>query len=189
MLRRLSPCRPMPRLQRVVLRIVLMTACATAILTVATAIPAQAQTTASPSATSPNDDIATLHWLAGCWAQRAPGRLTEEQWMAPAGGTMVGMSRMVVRDTTRSWEFLRIARVADRLAYVATPSGQAETVFPLVTLSDTLVAFENPRHDFPQRIVYRRAGADSLVATISGTVNGRTRGSAFPMARSRCGGA
>lgn len=166
-----------------------MTACATAILAIATATPALAQTAASPSATSPNDDIATLQWLAGCWAQRAPGRLTEEQWMAPAGGTMVGMSRTVVRDTTRSWEFLRIARVADRLAYVATPSGQAETVFPLVTLSDTLVAFENPRHDFPQRIVYRRASADSVVATISGTVNGRTRGSAFPMARSRCGGA
>ncbi len=107
--------------------------------------------------------------------------------MAPSGGTMIGMSRTVVRDTTRSWEYLRIARVGDRLAYIATPSGQAETTFPLVAASDTLAAFENPQHDFPQRIAYRRVGADSLVATISGTINGRARASSFPMARSRCG--
>lgn len=108
--------------------------------------------------------------------------------MAPRGGTMVGISRTVVRDTTRSWEFLRIAHHGDRLAYVATPSGQAETVFPVVSITDTVVTFENPQHDFPQRISYRRIRADSVVAMISGTVNGRTRGSSFPMVRTRCTG-
>ncbi|WP_197526004.1 DUF6265 family protein [Gemmatimonas aurantiaca] len=143
---------------------------------------------AQPPAALPSDPV-RLQWLAGCWAQRAPGRLIEEQWMVPQGGVMIGMSRTVVRDTARSWEFLRIAKTGDRLAYIATPSGQAETTFPLVALSDTLVTFENPQHDFPQRISYRRIRSDSVVATISGTVNGRARASSFPMVRSRCVGA
>lgn len=59
---------------------------------------------AQPPAALPSDPV-RLQWLAGCWAQRAPGRLIEEQWMVPQGGVMIGMSRTVVRDTARSWEF------------------------------------------------------------------------------------
>jgi hypothetical protein len=42
-------------------------------------------------------------WLAGCWAAVSPdGRnAAEEQWMAPRGGLMVGMSRTVRDGTAR----------------------------------------------------------------------------------------
>ena len=39
--------------------------------------------------------------------------------------------------------------------------------------SDTLVVFENPTHDFPQRIIYWKDGND-LRARIEGTMNGKT---------------
>lgn len=100
---------------------------------------------------------------------------------------MVGGARTVVGGVARSFEHLRIRADGTRLVYVAIPSGQRETAFPSTHLSDTLVVFENPEHDFPQRIAYRRAGADSVVARVEGPApGGGTRGFNVPMARTGC---
>jgi hypothetical protein len=40
----------------------------------------------------------------------------------------------------------------------------------VVALGDGVLRVENPDHDFPQRIEYRTAGADSLVASVYGRV-------------------
>jgi hypothetical protein len=50
--------------------------------------------------------------------------------------------------------------------YLAQPGGRAPVQFRLTARTRTGATFENPAHDFPQRIVYRRSG-DSMVATIS----------------------
>lgn len=133
------------------------------------------------------DATAPVAWLAGCWELRTATRVTQEQWMAPLGNSMMGMSRTVAGGALREWESLRIVPMGGTLSYVATPSGQKETVFSAKTVSDTLVAFENPTHDFPQRIAYRRVGADSMVARISGMTNGKERGVDFGMRRVGCG--
>jgi len=65
-------------------------------------------------------------------------------------------------------------------------SAVTDADFEAKTTSDTMVVFENPAHDFPQRIIYRRRGTDSLLARIEGTVNGQTRAIDFPSARTRC---
>jgi hypothetical protein len=70
--------------------------------------------------------------------------------------------------------------------YHAQPSGQGSADFEAQDVSDTLVTFENAKHDFPQRIVYRRHGRDSLIARIEGVRNGRVRGIDFPYARVAC---
>ena len=53
-------------------------------------------------------------------------------------------------------------------------------------VSDSAVIFENPAHDFPQRIIYRRRGADSLLARVEGMRGGRLRGLDFPYRRVPC---
>jgi Domain of unknown function (DUF6265) len=151
------------------------------IMLVGSAVPAAAR------AQSP-DDPARLGWLAGCWELRTATRVTHEQWMAPLGGSLLGMSRTVAGGVVREFEYLRIARIADTLSYVATPSGQRETRFAMTQLSDTAVTFANPAHDFPQQIEYRRRGADSLVATISGMTSAGRRAVPFPMRRIACTG-
>ena len=45
--------------------------------------------------------------------------------------------------------------------------------------------FENPAHDFPQRVIYKRDG-DKLNARIEGTKDGKTRGIDFPYTRIAC---
>ncbi len=132
-------------------------------------------------------ELNRLSWLAGCWELSTPSRVTQEQWMAPQGGLMLGMSRTVARDTAREYEFLRIEVRNGVPTYVAQPSGQAMAAFAATSVSDTAVIFANPAHDFPQRISYRKRGADSLIARIEGERSGQVRGIDFPMGRVRCG--
>lgn len=146
---------------------------------------AQAQT---QTQTAPLDALAPAAWLGGCWELSARGRVTHEQWMIPRGGLMTGMSRTVVRDTAREYEYLRLQVQSGRVVYVAHPSGQQETTFPASMLSDTLLVFNNPSHDFPQQISYRKVSRDSIVARIEGTQGGQVRGINFPMHRVRCAG-
>lgn len=134
------------------------------------------------------DPLAPLAWMAGCWELRAPTRLVREQWMAPAGGVMLGMSRTLVRGAAREFEFLRIVLRDSTPTYLAQPGGGAPTAFAAVLVSDTAVLFANPAHDFPQRIGYRPVGRDSLVAHIEGTAGERRRRMEFPMQRVGCGG-
>ncbi len=119
---------------------------------------------AAPAATAPND----LSWLSGDWVAATGERWTEEHWSQPRAGEMMGYSRSGRGGTARDFEFLRIAADADgTLAYFAQPQGRAPTRFKLTSSSATEAIFENPTHDYPTRIVYRRNGT-TLTATISG---------------------
>lgn len=136
--------------------------------------------------TPPGTPIGKVAWLAGCWERRAGSRLVEEQWMAPRGGMMLGMGRTVRGDTLVEYEQLRIYERDGKLVYAANPSGQSPAEFVSTTLNDSAVVFENPGHDFPQRVVYRRLGGDSLAASVEGTSHGKQRVVSFPYERSVC---
>lgn len=131
-------------------------------------------------------DLGAASWLGGCWEMRRGPSVTQEMWMAPSGGAMLGVSRNVVRDTVREWEHLMLGPTPSGLAYVAKPARQAETAFAATQISDSLLVFENPQHDFPQRILYRRRGADSVIARIEGPRGGQMRGIDLPYARIAC---
>ena len=96
---------------------------------------------------------------------------------------MLGASRTTVNGQVREFEQLRLAWHGDTLVYTALPSGQQETSFRATVVAETGFTAENPAHDFPQRISYRKRGADSLVARIEGG----NRGIDFPMRRVACG--
>lgn len=117
--------------------------------------------------------IADLAWLAGSWTGESGGMQMEEHWTKPKGNTMVGMHRDVGKGRTLLFEFLRIEQRGDQIVYLSMPNGRSPaTAFPLKELSGTRVVFENPAHDFPQRIIYWKDGSD-LRARIEGTQNGK----------------
>jgi Domain of unknown function (DUF6265) len=132
--------------------------------------------------------LAGAAWLAGCWTldDAEPG--STEQWMVPAGGTMLGMARTIKNGRMVAHEFLQIRERADgSLIYIARPSGQAEAQFPLSQRAEGELQFENLAHDFPQRIIYRRQSGERLLARIEGRrANGEARTVDFPMRRGDC---
>ncbi len=141
------------------------------------------------SPTIPDGSIDSLGWMAGCWEGFfLNGRTVSEQWMKPAGNVMMGMSRTVRDGKTTEYEFIRLEQSEDgAIRYIARPSNQAEAAFTLVLLQGRKAVFENPQHDFPQRIIYERISGDSLVARIEGTINGKQRWADFPYRRTSCG--
>jgi hypothetical protein len=114
--------------------------------------------------------LADVSWIAGDW-QTAPGGRAqiEEHWTSVAGGSMMGMGRTVAGDKTVEFEYLRIEQRADGVYYVAHPKARCPgTDFKLTKFSATEAVFENPQHDFPKRVIYRKTGDDSLTASIDG---------------------
>lgn len=121
---------------------------------------------AAPAAT-PAATIDDLGWMAGSWAQEADGRWTEEYWSAPRGGVMLGASRSGRDGALREFEFLRLQAGEDGVpAYIAQPGGQAPVAFRLTQHDAMSATFDNPAHDYPQRLRYARTG-DVMTATIS----------------------
>ena len=128
---------------------------------------------ASLTAQAPKLSIADLSWLAGSWAGEAKGIRMEEHWTSPSGNSMVGLHRDVGKGRTLLFEFLRIEQQGDQIVYLSMPNGRSPaTPFPLKEAFGTRVVFENPKHDFPQRIIYWKDGND-LRARIEGTMNGK----------------
>ncbi len=110
--------------------------------------------------------INDLGWLSGAWKMEANGRLIEEHWTTPAGGAMLGVSRTIKGGKMVEFEFLRIEQRDGTLAYVAQPQGRAPTEFRLESSTPNDVVFANLKHDFPQRIRYRRNADGSVTARI-----------------------
>jgi hypothetical protein len=82
---------------------------------------------------------------------------------------MLGMSRTVAGDKTVEFEYLRIEQRPDAIYYVAHPKARCPgTDFKLTRLSAQEALFENPEHDFPKRIIYRKNADGSLTASIDG---------------------
>ena len=142
--------------------------------------------TTSPLAAQ-RSQVSSLSWLAGCWQMRSGGATIEEQWMGPRANSMMGMGRTTRGDSVVSAEFVRIYSSPRGLVYAASPLGQTPAEFVVKSTGAREIVFENPRADFPQRIMYRAVGRDSLTARIEGTIGGQLRGQSFSYRRVRCG--
>jgi hypothetical protein len=137
-----------------------------AVLMTATSGPAMAQTKPLvPAAPA---------WMAGCWEQADAGTWTEECWMQPRGGIMLGAGRSGRGEAVRAWEATQIVAGADgKLIYWASPNGGARVAFPMVSQGPTDIVFASPAHDYPQRIRYWLEGK-TLNAEISRIDGSRT---------------
>ena len=131
--------------------------------------------------------IERLEWMSGCWVLDDGKERTEETWMKPAGKSMLGMSRTVAGGKTVFTEHIQIRETNGQIAYIVVLEMSAKpTVFKLIKNSNDEVVFENPEHDFPQRIIYRRESADRLFARIEGAEKGVNKAMDFRYQRLKC---
>jgi len=121
--------------------------------------------------------LADLTWISGHWVMVGPRTRVEERWTPPATNAMLGVSRTLREGRMVEFEFLRIVERGDGIFYIAQPGGRAPTEFKLTRFDGAVAVFENPQHDFPKRILYKKAADGSLTASIDGGEG--TRGSSF----------
>ncbi len=137
-----------------------------------------------PAAVLPTT-VDALAWVVGCWARTDAEKGSGEDWTR-SGDRLVGRGRTVVGGRVAETETLEIRSDERGLLLEARPNGQPPTIFRLIEARTDRMVFENPFHDFPQRIVYERSG-ERLDARIEGTLAGGKRKSmSFPMTATRC---
>lgn len=117
---------------------------------------------ATPAAAEP-----TFDWIVGHWCTQDSVTVTEEIWLPKYGQTLLGMGRTRNANSTVSFEYLRITGDIGEISLVAQPGGRPPTHFLLTRSTENSATFENPEHDFPQRIAYERRG-QNLLATVAG---------------------
>jgi hypothetical protein len=130
--------------------------------------------------------LAPLAFMSGCWrGVPQPNRpVIEEQYTAATTNIMLGTTRYIRDGRTVDFEFSRIQADSTGIVLVPHPRGKESVRFRLLRTSTGEVTFENPEHDFPNRIIYRRSSQDTLTARIEGN-NGRAM--QWQMARVACG--
>jgi CubicO group peptidase (beta-lactamase class C family) len=141
---------------------------------------------AAPVGTRRTRSIVDHGWLVGCWERARPSGRIVERWSAPVGGIMAGVSTSI-RDTThRVTERLRLFYRGDTLIYEARPARQPMNEFKSTRISAGEIVWEDSEHDFPQKITYRRIGADSLLARVEGDRASRQPPIEYAFERTAC---
>jgi len=131
-------------------------------LLIATSLAASLIGSANSAAANPS-----LDWIAGHWCADLGVDTVEELWLPPHGGVAVGLGRTRTSDRTTGFEYFRIVDLDGAQSYIAQPGGRPPTSFTRTAGGERWIRFENPDHDFPQRIEYRREG-DALHAKVAG---------------------
>jgi hypothetical protein len=125
-------------------------------------------------------------WMAGCWTGSRGAETFTERWVAADASTLIGTSHTVKGGVLSAFEFLRVVLKGGFAVYVAQPQGAPPTEFAATAQTATEITFENPAHDFPKRVGYRRLDASHLTAWIDGGANGKGPRLEFAMTRARC---
>jgi len=122
--------------------------------------------------------------LTGAWVDTsADGHtLFHEHWEHSAGSDRTGLGFVMSGPDTVFIEHLRISWGAEGGRYSARIPSQnngAFVDFALRHASDDSLVFENPAHDFPQRIRYAWLPPDTWYVVVSGMVNDTLRAERF----------
>lgn len=140
---------------------------------------------ANPSPTPKT--VASLAFMSGCWhGQQGDARL-EEHWLSPAGDGLLGVSRVVAGGRTVFREFMEIRQQpgGEIVMSVQLGLGKAPVAFTLSELGPEAATFENPAHDFPQRLRYWKEGG-LLRARVDGRQQGTPKAEDFEYTRGAC---
>jgi len=135
-----------------------------------------------------NQPITHAKWLIGSWKNQSAKTVDIETWKKLNDSTFIGRSYSLTGADTVSSEHIQLEQHKGKLYYipmVKNQNGGKAVTFTLTSSNNKHLVFENPEHDFPQKITYTQITNDSLVAEISGTRKGRQKAIQFPMKRVR----
>ena len=136
---------------------------------------------------TPEAQLRRMNWLPGRWQRTdlPAGESGHETWRRSGAHGLAGAGLARRGDVVVFEETLRIQVRGGAVVYLADVArNPAPVAFALTALDDDGFVFENPAHDFPQVIAYRRDG-ERLVVRVSATGPAGARASEFRFRRQR----
>lgn len=135
-----------------------------------------------------NDKIKLSNWLIGKWENKTESGNLEETWTKVNDSTYKGESYFIKGKDTLHFESIVLQQNGEELFYNPTVKGQNNdkpVPFKLTTSTEKQLVFENPKHDYPQKIIYNQITKDSLVAEISGIQQGKPSSDKYSMKKTK----
>ena len=122
------------------------------------------------------DIIIILAKLLGVWEGIQGSGIYHEEWRKLNDNSLEGRAYLLKKGEIVNPENLRIVIEDGEVYYVADVShNEAPVRFRMTSSSDTILVFENPSHDFPQKITYDLAEEGWLKAIIEAEREGNDR--------------
>jgi len=119
---------------------------------------------------APTPPLSAIAFMTGCWTGPSQnGAVIEEHYTEAAENLVIGMTRYVRNGRVVDFELPTIERTDSAFVMTPRPKGVKSDSFPLKEIVDGRATWENPKHDFPQRIIYRKGADGTLIARIEGT--------------------
>ena len=121
-----------------------------------------------------NVSISDFSWLQGKWEGSSDDLYCFEQWQSFSGNSMNGIGGAVSGKDTIFSEKIKIEQRGEDVFYIPTVKENGGAVdFKFTGYKNDSIVFENPLHDFPQRIVYFKLPNNQLYACIDGFKKGK----------------
>jgi hypothetical protein len=134
------------------------------------------------------DQLTKANWLIGEWENIKGESAFYENWIKKTDSSFIGKSYVLAGKDTVFNENVILEQQNDSLFYIVSIENQNEekpVSFYLSSASSNQLVFENPKHDFPTKIVYNKINNDSIFAEISGKQEGKEVKESFPMKKNK----
>ncbi|QSB26141.1 DUF6265 family protein [Flavobacterium sp. CLA17] len=132
------------------------------------------------------DKIKIADWLIGNWENKSPDGLLIENWQKVNDSTFSATSYFIKGKDTLHFEKIVLSQKGEKLTYSATVNGQNNDKaidFPSTSETETKLVFENPQHDYPQKISYTKGANNTLTAEVTGKLQGKLTTERFIMVK------
>lgn len=126
-----------------------------------------------------------MGWIVGKWGIVSPEGSLTEIWTQKNDSTYAGETYFVMGKDTVFSEKISLEQRGNEINYITVIANQNQgkpTAFKLMKAGKKSVVFENPTHDYPQKITYTKI-TDGILAEISGKQNGKPASEKFPMGK------
>jgi hypothetical protein len=127
-------------------------------------------TLAGPACAGDCRSLDDLRWLLGDWMAEGSASTFHESWteLGPRTFEGSGVERSKADGAVKGSEALRLVEMAGGVYYISKVAhNELPVAFRLSGCDDGRFVFENPAHDFPRLLEYRRAADDRLVVRVS----------------------
>ncbi|POY41066.1 hypothetical protein C3L50_00625 [Flavobacterium alvei] len=123
-------------------------------------------------------------WLVGNWENKSDEGNLSETWTKVNDSIFEGEAYFIKEKDNLHAEKMQLQQKGETLLYIATVKGQNNDKPITFRHNDTIVkqlVFENPKHDFPQKISYSKITKDSIVIEVSGIQQGKPSSERYSM--------
>jgi hypothetical protein len=130
--------------------------------------------------------ILLADWLPGKWENKTADGNLLEIWKKTNDSIYDGASYFIKGKDTLHFETIQLIQKGEDLLYVSTIRGQNNdkpATYKLLNSTEKQLVFENPKIEYPKKIVYNQITKNSLGIEISGTQEGKPSLEQYKMSR------